>query len=360
MFGLDINCTFYTCVCLYLTSSFFPLPLLANSDVNGASEYSNLCPFNKCPSGSTQLYSTSDCCQPCMCEGSCVADNCCPGVQRHPTVKAYCRSQHEMYNVGRVQADILLQNDYEWLYVVDHCRNDIPQLAQHQARCEKPSKLEDYVIVMNSNGSALFKNDQCAKCNGVLETVKWSLAYYDTVNVNQRNISVLNNTFHRENYIAFSSFPPLKANEKLMRIHLCSSNDMIDTCSLKPPLNSTDEGRHAKTMCESTHQSEFGLYFSEGMIFKNIYCALCVYKKYKCSSIIKNNDFFGLVSVPFYVILDFTPFTHVWTDRKDILTQEHRCDNSKFFDPMTVKHHYHYHYTHPNFQRPLNSSDNTS
>jgi len=340
MFGLDIHCMFLTSVSLYLTSTFFQGLSSANSDVNGAPEYSNLCPFNTCSSGSTQLYSTRQCCQPCWCEGSCVADNCCPGVQRHPTVKANCRSQHEMYNLGRVQTDSIIENDYEWLYVVDNCRNDIPQLGQHQARCAKPSELEDYVIVMNLNGSALFKNDQCAKCNGVFQTVKWSLAYYDTVNLNQRNISILKDTYQMKNSIAFSSFPPPKTNETLMKEYVCSSNDIIDTCILEPSLNNTQEGQYAKNMCETTYRSEFGLYFSGGMIFKNIFCAFCAFESYKCSVIGKNIDANDLISVQFYVILDVTQLTNVWADSEDILTPDQRCKDSKLFDPITVNYYY--------------------
>lgn len=334
MFGLDIKCIIFTIVTLNLTLTVCQGLGFANSDVNGVSEYSNVCPFNTCPSGSTQLYSTRQCCQPCWCEGSCVADNCCPGVQRHPTVKANCRSQHEMYNLGRVQTDSIIENDYEWLYVVDNCRNDIPQLGQHQARCAKPSELEDYVIVMNLNGSALFKNDQCAKCNGVFQTVKWSLAYYDTVNVSHGSISVLKDSFQ---YTAFSSFPPPNKSILLLKEYLCSSNDIIDTCILEPSLNNTQEGQHAKYMCEMTNRSEFGLYFSKGMIFKNIFCAYCFFGEYHCPLIDKINNKDGLVSVSFHVILDVNRFINVWANNEDIPARDYRCQDSKYFDPMSVR-----------------------
>ena len=175
------------------------------------------------------------CCQPCLCSEWCVTRNCCPGVSRHPTVRARCRSQNAMFNDGRIDNYIQMETEFEYIFVVENCppQNKDTWFAK---RCMEPSNLEDYIIVSNLNGSMLFKNNMCAKCNGIVATVPWNLAFFHKTGEMffQTNISHINATWKSD-----FSLLSLPINNERSYVHRCSQKALVDHCSEKAAVNSS-------------------------------------------------------------------------------------------------------------------------
>ncbi|KAL4224919.1 hypothetical protein ACF0H5_015615 [Mactra antiquata] len=144
-------------------------------------DLATLCPYNDfCTTKATKTLSPSKtglmpCCQRCSCEPDCeLFGNCCPDKELTPEiqVKYPCVSLDEYYNAPRAVKIRVATNVF--YHIIDDCPSVVHSIQY--PRCSVPRELEDYVFVSDVQTGRVYKNTDCAKCNGVKQYAEWQMA----------------------------------------------------------------------------------------------------------------------------------------------------------------------------------------
>ncbi|KAL4224892.1 hypothetical protein ACF0H5_015588 [Mactra antiquata] len=114
------------------------------------------------------------CCQKCSCEPDCqLFGNCCPDKELTPDVQVRypCVAIDEYYNKRRSINVFTPTNVF--YHVIDDCPTIIRSIEY--PKCSDPYDLEDYVFVSDRLTGRVYKNKDCAKCNGVEQYAEWDM-----------------------------------------------------------------------------------------------------------------------------------------------------------------------------------------
>ena len=134
-----------------------------------------VCPYtNFCHANATKVHEdTSEsepCCEPCSCEDTCSElGNCCPDKHTRQTlISAACKD-----TLTKQGNKLYTLNSY---FVADHCPAEEKNTTlREKCQSRNKSSVEDYVWVSDKLTGKIFENKYCALCNGVGESLPWSI-----------------------------------------------------------------------------------------------------------------------------------------------------------------------------------------
>ena len=319
----------YFDIAMIFISIIFYFPILIEVKASVSTEpgkicnYTGVCTVGNDGSPSAVRHAGVRCCQPCICSDRCVLRNCCPGSRPHPTMRASCRSQEEMYNAIRGQPAV---NDLVGVYkdyqVVDSCPLNSSEILQQP--CSTPETLEDHVMVSSLDNSIVFKNSKCAQCNGVSDYIEWAMIMYNVTSTPDTISNDIVRVKWRTHFNIYS-VPPrtytdeLAAHECIYRIHP----------SLLCPIDFPEA--NIREQCVS---DTFLLYNYKGIAYPNEYCFACdaMDLQVVCDTADRLRTF---SIVPFVVVIDYKSFNEK-EDFNGGSKGNGECGTGSIMNPITV------------------------
>jgi len=231
-------------------------------------------------SSRSAIWHESDpCCQPCVCTEFCATGNCCPGTTRHPVLQAECRNQERLFwksSEGGVNATFYpYDHEFQYLYMVDYCTQPVePHITQG---CLEPQTISDHWIVAARNGSVLFRNENCALCNGLTDYVFWDIEMYvdSQVDISGNNMFLISDDGWLD-IAQVLSVPPVHMINA-MRAHICDYFYIERGVCYSELFWENKNPDIAKVLQRGCIDHEFGsrMYFTRYMMYANPSCVFC-------------------------------------------------------------------------------------
>ncbi|KAL4231084.1 hypothetical protein ACF0H5_008667 [Mactra antiquata] len=248
-------------------------------------DLATLCPYNDfCTTKATKTLKPNEtglmpCCQKCSCGEDCqLFGNCCPDKDLKPEVqvKYPCVSVDLYYNQPR-GIRVFTYTDL-FYHVIDDCPSIF--LSNEYPRCSDPLDLEDYVFVSDRHTGRVYKNKDCAKCNGVKQYKEWQMA---------TNCPHKSEGLTREEWFSYvltwCTITPILYDDGISQAFRCYPIiSRIGKCNFTGTWKESD--LEIKDACELDNPQTNDIYYHEFYvhtpvrrlyrdIYQNAYCKLC-------------------------------------------------------------------------------------
>ncbi|KAL4236451.1 hypothetical protein ACF0H5_004837 [Mactra antiquata] len=278
-------------------------------------------------------------CKPCFCHGNCAPNTICPTSDIVDANLEECRHQLSFFNLSDIKVDDLpeyLQLSY---YVVLKCPPDTD--SKLKAECESTDNPTDNHYVSSVSTYRIYKNKNCARCNGEDSFVEWR----SVVGLSENETENL-----RQGYYDETNLTNLMKAKPALSVSPIGYPNLTNICD-SPPLGlfikgTCDEIEKGKVFDENIIQlcgsSKFPVVQHSIWAYRNAYCFACNHDISTNSCSTKDN----LRNVPILI-----PKMHrllyleqdVLQNVIDLRDHRYTCRNSQIVDPLKVSHSFYYH-----------------
>ena len=273
------------------------------------------------------------CCEPCDCDAMCtLRGNCCPDVD-HDTINTFhdVNSECTANFFSSIPEESVASSTVETYYAVTSCPKHF-QHVQTKRRCyiDVPKTFVELVLVSDDNG-IVYKNEFCAKCNGVHTFEVWTIEVHCKDDLRHdghiptptfANLMQTGCMFWSKRPLHLNSAPPQCYNADVTRCNVTGMWDVYDAdielacgMAIGPP--------YVKIKPIARE------------LYANVFCYVCNHQAghmvlQECLTSRGSSE--GYISIKYTMLLD----SRVLSIKNEQELTEHSCRQSEIYDTYTV------------------------